>query len=126
MLSPGEVVLSVFLFIGAGFLEVGGGWLVWQAVREDRPWWWGLIGALLLVAYGVVPCYQPEDGNDSGTSHFARVYAIYGGYFIALALLWGWAVDKRRPDIGDTLGAAIAIAGALIMFFWPRKKATGE
>lgn len=29
--------LSISLFIIAGFLEVGGGWLVWQAVREVRP-----------------------------------------------------------------------------------------
>jgi small multidrug resistance family-3 protein len=51
------------------------------------------------------------------------VYAIYGGYFILLALLWGWAVDKQRPDVGDVVGACIAIAGAFIMFFWPRAKA---
>jgi drug/metabolite transporter superfamily protein YnfA len=36
-------------------------------------------------------------------------------------VLWGWAVDKQRPDIGDAVGASIAITGALIMFFWPRK-----
>ena len=32
--SPATVALSCFLFIAAGILEVGGGWLVWQALRE--------------------------------------------------------------------------------------------
>ena len=32
--SPATVALSCFLFVVAGILEVGGGWLVWQALRE--------------------------------------------------------------------------------------------
>ena len=31
--TPGKVVLSLVLFVWAGFAEIGGGWLVWQAVR---------------------------------------------------------------------------------------------
>ena len=41
-----------------------------------------VIGALILAAYGVVAALQP-------ISQFGRVYAAYGGVFIALALLWG-------------------------------------
>jgi drug/metabolite transporter superfamily protein YnfA len=36
MLTVGEVALSVVLFIVAGLLEIGGGWLVWQTIRENR------------------------------------------------------------------------------------------
>ncbi|MEO5726460.1 MAG: hypothetical protein ABI134_07415, partial [Byssovorax sp.] len=32
---------------------------------------------------------------------------------------WGWQVDQQRPDARDCLGAAICVAGALVML-WPR------
>ncbi len=27
-------------------------------------------------------------------------HAVYGGFFILLSFVWGWAVEKERPDIG--------------------------
>jgi small multidrug resistance family-3 protein len=69
------------LFVLAGLCEIGGGYLVWGWVREGRPVAWALIGAGILAAYGVVAALQP-------TSEFGRVYAAYGGVFIALALAW--------------------------------------
>jgi small multidrug resistance family-3 protein len=48
------------------------------------------------------------------------VYAAYGGVFIALSLLWGWAVDKRAPDAPDIIGAIISLVGAAIILYWPR------
>jgi drug/metabolite transporter superfamily protein YnfA len=49
------------------------------------------------------------------------VYAVYGGVFIVLSYAWGWALDGDRPDMGDWVGAAIAVAGVLVAWFWPRK-----
>jgi small multidrug resistance family-3 protein len=48
-------------------------------------------------------------------SEFGRVYAAYGGVFIALALLWGVMVDGFRPDRWDLLGASICVVGVLVM-----------
>ena len=90
-----------------------GGWCVWQTIREAKPWWWAVIGSVVLVAYGFIPCAQPMD-------NFGRVYAVYGGFFVLLSYLWGWAVDKVQPDTGDWVGTAIALTGCLIAFFWPR------
>ena len=50
---------------------------------------------------------------------FGRIYAAYGGVFIILSLLWGWAIDARRPDPRDTLGAALCLVGVAVMM-WPR------
>ena len=36
--TPQTIALSILLFIAAGLLEVGGGWLVWQTVRENKNW----------------------------------------------------------------------------------------
>ena len=59
------------LFFAAGLAEIGGGWLVWKAVREGAPRWWAAGGALVLAAYGFIPCLQPIDD-------FGRLYAAYG------------------------------------------------
>jgi small multidrug resistance family-3 protein len=87
------VLRAVGLFALAGLAVIGGGWLVWQWLREERPWPIGLIGALVLVGYGVIPTLQDSP-------HFGRVYAAYGGIFIVLALAWGTVFDGFRPIAG--------------------------
>ena len=44
MQSMMTLVRSLSLFLLAGLCEIGGGWLVWKWLRDDRPGWWGLIG----------------------------------------------------------------------------------
>ena len=109
----GRLLLIGGLFVLAGLCEIGGGYLVWGWMREHRPVTWALIGALVLVAYGVVAALQP-------ISEFGRVYAAYGGVFIALAFLWGVLVDGFRPDRWDLLGASICVVGVLVMVGPPR------
>ncbi len=104
---------SIALFVLAGACEIGGGWLVWKWLRDGRPGWWGLAGGVVLILYGIVPTLQ--------TSHFGRVYAAYGGFFIVLSLLWGWALDGDRPDRFDVIGAAIALVGVCVMYYAPRR-----
>mmetsp|Transcript_46137 Transcript_46137/g.147628 ORF Transcript_46137/g.147628 Transcript_46137/m.147628 type:complete len:142 (-) Transcript_46137:906-1331(-) len=111
--TPTKVSLAVFIFLLSGVLEVGGGWLVWQALREGKPWWWALMGCLVLCAYGFAPCAQPS-------GEFGRIYAVYGGFFIVLSYLWGWALDGTRPDKGDVVGGSIALVGVSIAMFWAR------
>ncbi|HMM20063.1 MAG TPA: YnfA family protein [Selenomonadales bacterium] len=107
-----EVVKSLAYFIIAGLFEIGGGYLMWLWLREGRDVWYGLSGALILVLYGIVPTLQP--------ANFGRVYAAYGGVFIALSLLWGWKVDNISPDKFDVIGGFIALLGVLIIMYWPR------
>lgn len=108
-----EVVRAASLFALAGLVEIGGGWLVWQWLREDRPWPVGLLGAFVLVTYGVIPTLQDSP-------HFGRVYAAYGGVFIVLALLWARVFDGFRPDRWDLLGSAVCLVGIGLIFFGPR------
>jgi small multidrug resistance family-3 protein len=101
------------LFVLAGLCEIGGGYLVWGWVREGRSPGVGADRGGVLVAYGVVAALQP-------ISEFGRVYAAYGGVFIALALAWGVVVDGFRPDRWDLLGATICVVGVLVMVAPPR------
>jgi small multidrug resistance family-3 protein len=81
---------SLALFVLARLCEIGGGYLVWQWWRSGRAWPVGAIGA------------------------------AYGGVFIVLALMWGWAADRIVPDRFDLLGAALCFAGVGVIMYWPR------
>ncbi len=104
---------SGLLFLVAGLLEIGGGYLVWLWLREHRHPAIGVAGFLMLALYGVVPVLQER------AHPFGRVYAAYGAVFVALSVLWGWWIDHHRPDTRDWIGAAICIAGAMVIL-WPR------
>ena len=73
-----EVVKSLFFFFIAGLCEIGGGYLVWLSIKEEKPLWYGILGGIILIAYGIVATFQ--------TANFARTYATYGGVFIVITL----------------------------------------
>ncbi len=104
---------AILLFILAGLAEIGGGYLFWLWLREGGPIWFGGIGAIILMIYGIVPTFQSFPS-------FGRVYAAYGGIFIVLALLWGWLVDKKTPDQYDIIGAIVCLIGVSIILWAPR------
>lgn len=106
------IAKSLSLFVLAGLCEIGGGYLVWLWVREGKGILIGLLGAIVLVLYGIVPTFQP--------AHFGRVYAAYGGVFVILSLLWGWWIDNKAPDAFDLLGGAICLIGVFVIMYWPR------
>lgn len=107
-----KTLYSILLFVLAGLCEIGGGYLVWQWLRENKPWWFGAIGGIILVMYGVVATWQP--------ANFGQVYAAYGGIFIVMAILWGWKVDGFVPDRHDIIGGLIALIGVGIIMYVPR------
>jgi small multidrug resistance family-3 protein len=107
------VLRSVALFVLAALAEIGGAWLVWQGVREQRGLVFVGAGVLALGAYGFVATLQPDP-------HFGRVLAAYGGVFVAGSLAWGIAVDGFRPDRFDYLGAAVCLVGVGLIMYAPR------
>lgn len=114
-----KTLLSLFLFVLAGLLEIGGGYLIWKGVKEDHLSSSNrilliVLGAVILVMYGFVPTLQPDD------SSFGRVYAVYGGFFIVLSYCWSMVVENFQPDIGDIIGGGIALLGVGVAWFWPR------
>ena len=107
------VLSSLLLFVIAGLLEIGGGYLVWLWLRNDFSWTLGALGGFVLFLYGIVPTFQK--------THFHRVYAAYGGVFIVMSVFWGWLIDGIMPDNYDVIGTIIAVIGILIIFYYPRK-----
>jgi small multidrug resistance family-3 protein len=107
-----DLARSLFFFLLAGLCEIGGGYLIWLWIRDGRSEWFAVLGAAILILYGVIPTFQPAS--------FGRVYAAYGGIFIALSIFWGWQIDKVVPDRFDIIGGFVAMIGVLIIMYWPR------
>ena len=106
------IIITLALFFAAALTEIGGGYLLWLWLRKNKKLLLGLIGAIILFIYGIIPTLQP--------AHFGRVYATYGGIFIVSSIIWGVTIDKKRPDRYEILGSLIAFIGALIIFYAPR------
>lgn len=106
------ILKSLLIFILAGLCEIGGGYLIWLWLKEDKAWWYGLIGGVILALYGIIATLQ--------TSGFGRVYATYGGIFIVLSILWTMKFDNFIPDKYDIIGALIALLGVCIICYAPR------
>ena len=108
-----SVSRSLVLFAVAALAEIGGAWLVWQGVREQRGVAYVGAGVAALGAYGFVATLQDD-------IHFGRILAAYGGIFVAGSLAWGVVVDGFRPDRFDLAGAAICLIGVAVIMYAPR------
>lgn len=117
--GPMVTARIVVLFALAAIAEIGGAWLIWQAVRENRGWWLALLGIVALGAYGFIAALQPD-------AHFGRVLAAYGGVFVAGSLAWGIVVDGFRPTVWDYVGSAVALVGAGIIVLAPASAGAPE
>jgi small multidrug resistance family-3 protein len=106
------VVSSLVFFLAAGLCEIGGGYLMWLSLRAGKSAWLAVLGAAVLCLYGIVPTFQPAS--------FGRVYAAYGGVFVALSILWGWRVEGIVPDRYDLIGGSIALLGVAVIMYAPR------
>lgn len=108
-----EVLRSLVLFVAAAVAEIGGAWLGWQGVRENKGLVWigGGVGALGI--YGFVATLQPD-------AHFGRILAAYGGVFVAGSLAWGMVADGFRPDRFDVIGALICLVGVGVIMYSSR------
>jgi small multidrug resistance family-3 protein len=60
------IFVTLGLFFVAALLEIGGGYLVWEWIREKKVLM-GLTGSIILFLYGIIPTLQP--------SHFGRTFA---------------------------------------------------
>jgi small multidrug resistance family-3 protein len=110
------VAASLSLFALAAVAEIGGAWLVWQGVREDRGWIWIGAGVIALGLYGFVATLQPD-------AHFGRILAAYGGVFVVGSLVWGMVADGFRPDRYDVVGALVCLVGVAVIMYAPRTAA---
>lgn len=99
---------NVALFVLAAALEIAGCFAFWAWVRRGSAPWVVVLGIASLAGFALV--LTRIDSAFAG-----RAYAAYGGIYIAASLAWLWIVERQVPTRADLLGAALAIAGALVI-----------
>lgn len=105
--------IKVFgLFVLTAVAEIVGCYLPYLWLREGRSVWLLIPAALSLAAFVWLLTLHPHAAG--------RVYAAYGGVYIAVALAWLWAVDSVRPTAADWVGVCFCLIGMAIIMFGPR------
>ncbi|MFZ5560170.1 MAG: YnfA family protein [Pseudomonadota bacterium] len=91
--------------------EIVGCYLPYLWLRQGKPIWLLLPAAAALALFAWLLTLHPIASG--------RVYAAYGGVYIATAIFWLWLVDGIRPTPWDIGGAMVALAGMAIIYFAP-------
>lgn len=95
----------------ASLFEIGGGYLVWKWLKDNKWMVFGLAGGLVLFSYGIITIFQPVG--------FGRVYATYGGIFVIVSIMWDYWIDKKKTDRYEIIGSVIVIVGVAVLFYFP-------
>lgn len=97
----------------AALAEIAGCFAFWAWARLDRSPLWIVPGIAALSAFAWLLTHSPAD-------HAGRAYAAYGGIYIATSLVWLWLAEGQRPDLWDSVGTGLCLAGAAIILWGPR------
>jgi len=103
---------TVALYVLTAVAEILGCYLPYLWLRQNASPWVLIPGAASLAVFAWLLTLHPDASG--------RVYAAYGGIYIAVALCWLWLVDGVRPSIWDMTGVTIAVAGMAVIVFQPR------
>ncbi len=103
---------TLLLFVVTALAEIVGCYLPWLWLRRDGTPWLLLPAAASLALFVWLLTLHPTASG--------RVYAAYGGVYVAVALLWLWQVDKVAPTRWDLLGVALCLCGMGVIMFSPR------
>ena len=103
------------LFILTALTEIVGCFLPYLWLRKDGSIWLLVPAVLSLAAFAWLLTLHPAASG--------RVYAAYGGVYVATALVWLKVVDGEDLSIFDWIGAGIALLGmGVIVFGWTAKE----
>jgi len=103
---------TFLLYVVTALAEIVGCYLPWRWLKEGGSIWLLVPGALSLALFAWLLTLH---GTAAG-----RVYAAYGGVYVAVAIAWLWCVDKVRPTLWDAAGVTFTLAGMAIIAFQPR------
>jgi small multidrug resistance family-3 protein len=95
------------LFILTALAEIVGCYLPYLWLRKGGSPWLLLPAAASLALFSWLLTMHPAASG--------RVYAAYGGVYIAVALIWLWKVDRVPLTRWDIAGASVAVAGMAII-----------
>ncbi|MDE3243648.1 MAG: YnfA family protein [Nitrospirota bacterium] len=106
------MLTTTSLFVATAIAEIAGCYLPYLWLKDRAPLWVLVVAAASLALFVWLLTLHPVAAG--------RVYAAYGGVYIATAVAWLWIVDGVRPTVWDVTGSVVAILGMAIIMFAPR------
>ncbi|MDA5544319.1 MULTISPECIES: YnfA family protein [Yersinia] len=101
------MIKTTLLFFVTALAEIIGCFLPYLWLRKGGTIWLLLPAAASLALFVWLLTLHPTASG--------RVYAAYGGVYVATALIWLRVVDGVKLSVFDWVGAAVALAGMLII-----------
>ena len=101
------ILKTTALFTVTALAEIVGCYLPWLWLKKNGSPWLLLPAALSLSLFVWLLTLHPTASG--------RVYAAYGGVYVATALVWLRVTDEVELNITDILGAIIILIGAAII-----------
>lgn len=98
---------TTLLFFATALAEIIGCFLPYLWLKKSASIWLLLPAATSLILFVWLLTLHPAASG--------RVYAAYGGVYVATALLWLRVVDGVKLSALDWLGAGVALVGMLII-----------
>ena len=105
------MIKTGLLFFATALAEIIGCFLPYLWLRKEGSPWLLLPAAISLAVFVWLLTLHPAASG--------RVYAAYGGVYVATALLWLRVVDGVKLSAFDWLGAGVALVGmGIIVAGW--------
>lgn len=101
------ILKSLALFIVTALAEIVGCYLPYLWLKQGSTAWLLVPAAASLAVFVWLLTLHPAASG--------RVYAAYGGVYVATALVWLWKVDRVPLTATDIAGAAVVLAGMAII-----------
>ncbi|MBL0873072.1 YnfA family protein [Serratia nevei] len=98
---------TTLLFFATALAEIIGCFMPYLWLKKQGSAWLLLPAALSLMLFVWLLTLHPAASG--------RVYAAYGGVYVATALLWLRVVDGVKLSALDWVGAGVALVGMLII-----------
>ena len=102
------------LFVITAIAEIVGCYLPWLVVKQGRSVWLLIPATFSLALFAWLLTLHPASAG--------RIYAAYGGVYVAVALVWLRCVDGVVLTRWDMAGALIALCGMAIIALQPINK----
>ncbi|WP_373974783.1 YnfA family protein [Chitinibacter sp. SCUT-21] len=106
-----ELLKLSALFAITAIAEIVGCYLPWLVLKQGKSALWLIPAALSLALFAYLLTLHPSASG--------RIYAAYGGMYIAVALLWLRWVDGIVLTRWDWIGAALALTGMAVIALQP-------
>jgi small multidrug resistance family-3 protein len=101
------IAKAIGLFLVTALAEIVGCYLPYLWLKRNGSILLLIPAALSLAAFVWLLTLHPTASG--------RVYAAYGGVYVAVALAWLWKVDRVPLTSWDLTGAAVSIIGMCII-----------